>query len=55
MKVVKVISKVIICIFAVIGAVVTSVTMWGISRWGLKPYFKAANDAVDDLDDGYYG
>lgn len=54
MKVVKIIGKVIVCIFAVIGAVVTSATMYGISRWGFKPYYEAANDTVDDLNAGYY-
>lgn len=54
MKVVKVIGKVIICIFAAIGAFFTSAMIWGMSEYGPKPYCKAANNAVDDLMAGYY-
>ena len=54
MKVAKVIGKVIICIFAAIGAFFTSAIIWGMSEYGPKPYCKAANNAVDDLMAGYY-
>lgn len=54
MKVAKIIGKVIIGIFAIIGALYTSAQIFVISRWGLKPFWRAANDVTDDLDAGYY-
>lgn len=54
MKVAKIIGKVIICMFAAIGAVFTSAEIFAICRWGLKPFLKAATGVTEDLDDGYY-